>query len=289
MPVIEVRNLKKYFGKVRAIDGVSFTVEEGEAFGFLGPNGAGKTTTIRCLMSFIKPTAGDIKIFTQDIKGNDKVRNGIGYLSGNIRLYDGWTGEDHIEYVKKLKGITQSPTDLIKKLIFNPKLKVKTLSTGNRQKLGLILALMAKPKLLILDEPTVGLDPLLQNTIYKILEEMKKSGTTIFVSSHNLPEVERLCDRVGIIKDGRLAALERIEDLESKRMHQVKIVFVEKINKSDFALSGTEIIDEFNNTLNINVKSDINPLLQKIAQYKIKDVEISHATLEEVFLEFYRK
>ena len=280
MSIIEVQNLKKNFGKTFAVDGISFSVEKGEIFGFLGPNGAGKTTTIRCLMDFIRPTEGTIKI--EDKKD-------IGYLPGNVRLYDGWTGEDHMKFIEGIRGKSERADELINKLDFNPKIKTKTLSSGNKQKLGLILALMYDPKLLIMDEPTVGLDPLLQNKIYEILEDLKSKGTTIFMSSHNLPEVERLCSRVGIIKDGKIIALEDIGKLHAKRIHIVTVVFSGKFDKKDFDFDGVKVSEVLPDGLVIKVKDDINILIKKLSNYNLKDINISHATLEEVFLEFYAR
>src|SRR4030042_3254268 len=168
MAAISVTNLKKYFGKTRAVDGISFEVNEGEIMGFLGPNGAGKTTTIRCLMDFIRPTQGQIEILGKDAQKNaPEVKADIGYLSSEVDLYKSWTGQEHIHFLEKIRGISKFDEELISELKFNPRKKVSALSTGNRQKLGLILALMHQPKLLILDEPTVGLDPLLHNYIYE--------------------------------------------------------------------------------------------------------------------------
>ena len=289
MAVIEVQNLKKYFGKTRAVDDISFVIDKGEIFGFLGPNGAGKTTTIRCMMNFIKPTGGKINILQKDAqKDSEELKSKIGFLPGNVRLYDNWTGADHIKFLERINCRSNLVQELIEKLNFNPRIKVKNLSTGNKQKLGLILALMGDPELLILDEPTVGLDPLLQNQIYLILEELQKKGTTIFMSSHNLSEVERLCNRVGIIKDGKLAALESIGNLKSKRMHVIEIHFEGAVNVNEFIFDGVEVAQTLHDGLILNVKGDINSVVKKIANLQIKDLSISHATLEEVFLEFYR-
>jgi len=287
---IEVRNLKKYFGQTHAVDDISFSVEKGEIFGFLGPNGAGKTTTIRCLMDFIRPSSGEISIFNENAQNDSaKLKNKIGFLPGNVRLYEGWTGEDHIKFIEGIRGKSKKVAELIGKLDFNPRIKTRHLSSGNKQKLGLILALMNNPELLIMDEPTIGLDPLLQNTIYEILEESKKNGTTIFMSSHNLPEVERLCSRVGIIKDGKIIALEDIEKLHAKRIHNVILTFDGKFSQNDFKFNGVEISEVLPDGLILNVKGDINILLKKLSGYRLKDINISHATLEEVFLEFYQK
>jgi len=288
MSVIEVKNLKKYFGKTHAVDGVSFSIEKGEIFGFLGPNGAGKTTTIRCLMNFLKPAEGQISILGKDsVKDSEFLKSKIGYLSGSVRLYDSWTGHDHISFIEAIRGKSKIVSDLIKKLDFDPKIKFKQLSTGNRQKLGLILALMSEPEILIMDEPTVGLDPLLQGTIYTVLENLNKKGTTIFMSSHNLSEVERLCSRVGIIKNGKIVALENIENLGKKRMHAVEIHFVGSFNKDNFRSEHIEVVQELPDGLILNVRGDINQLIDRLKSYPLKDLEITHASLEEVFLEFY--
>ncbi len=288
MNVIEVNGLTKYFGKTHAVDGVTFSVEKGEVFGFLGPNGAGKTTTIRCLMNFLKPTSGGISILGKDAQRNSEdLKNNIGFLSGDVRLYDGWTGNDHINFLEKLRGRSSVAPELISKLNFDPKLKFKALSSGNKQKLGLILSLMFEPELMIMDEPTLGLDPLLQNSIYVILEDLKKKGSTIFMSSHNLAEVDRICDRVGIIKDGKIVAIESISSLKEMRMHAVRIHFNSPYNKNDFDFDGIEVQQEIPDGLIIGVKGDINPLIKKLANYNIKELEISHASLEEIFLEFY--
>lgn len=231
--VIKIEGLKKYFGKVKAVDGISFDVNKGEIFGFLGPNGAGKTTAIRCMMDFLRPDKGKITILGQDAqKDSTKLKEQIGFLAGEVHLYNNWTGQEHINFIAKIRGSDDFAKELINKLDFDPTKKAKNLSSGNKQKLALILALMHQPQVLILDEPTLGLDPLLQNTIYEILQSQVQKGTTIFMSSHNLREVERICDRVCIVRQGKVAAIESISNL--------------------------------------------------------KDLEITHTSLEEVFLEYYK-
>lgn len=295
MVVIDVKNLKKYFvdyslkGRkvVKAVDGISFSVKKGEIFGFLGPNGAGKTTTIRCLMDFVRPTAGGVKLFGENAIHNSRIKSKIGYLPGNVQLYDKWTGKDHVHFVESIRGKSSTVNELARRLNFDLNRKFKHLSSGNQQKLGLILALMNNPELLIMDEPTLGLDPLLQNTIYDIMDELRKKGTTIFMSSHNLPEVERMCDRVGIIKEGELVGVETIAALGEKRLRRVEIRFEDKFKKADFKFDGVEKIEEISDGLILTVRGDINAVLQKIASYKLHDLEITHASLEDVFLEFY--
>ncbi len=295
--VIEITDLKKYFsslsirGKdlIKAVDGISLEVEKGEVFGFLGPNGAGKTTTIRCIMDFIRPTTGNIKIFGDDAHQESvSLKKRIGYLPGNVQLHDKWTGQEHIDFVESLMGKAKYAKDMIKRFSFDPSRKFKHLSSGNKQKLGLILALMNDPELVVMDEPTIGLDPLLQNEIYEIFDELQNKGHTIFVSSHNLPEVERICDRVGIIKEGKLVGIEKVGELGEKRLRRIVARFVDKFEKEDFRFDGVERIEDLSDGLILTVQGDINPVVKKLAGYKLLDLEISHATLEDVFLEFYK-
>lgn len=290
MPVIEIKNLKKYFGPVKAVDGIDISVERGEIFGFLGPNGAGKTTAIRTMMDFIRPTSGEIKILDRDAQTNStELKKEIGYLPGNVRLYDSWTGQEHIDFCRPFGGKQEVADELSKKLDFDNNIKFKNLSSGNKQKLGVILALMKEPKVLILDEPTVSLDPLLQNSVHQLLREYQKRGTTIFISSHNLSEVDRICNRVGIIKSGKMIAVEDIKELKEKRMHMIEVYFTDGAKISDFKMPQVHNIREVGDGFVIDAKGDINPILKKLTEHKIKDIEISHATLEEIFLEFYQK
>ena len=294
---IEVKNLKKHFRtkfgfgpKVRAVDGITFSVKKGEIFGFLGPNGAGKSTTIRCLMDFNRPTEGEILISGAELSSSSvSARSHIGYLPGNVKLYDNWTGSDHIRFYESAKGKSEIVEDLIKELDFNPEAKFRHLSSGNKQKLGLILALMHQPQILILDEPTVGLDPLLQNKIYEILLNLKKKGSTIFISSHNLPEVERLCDRVAIIRNGSLVAVESIKELGSKKLHKIEVRFADKYSQKEFEGKEIDKIEEIADGLIITVSGDINPVMKKISTHKLVDINIGHANLEDVFMKFYER
>lgn len=287
---IKIENLKKHFGSTKAVDGISFEIKKGETFGFLGPNGAGKTTTIRCLMDFIRPTDGKITMFGLDAQTDSvALKEKIGYLPGNVKLYSKWTGWEHIRFIESIRGKSENVKTLIEKFDFNPNARFGRLSSGNKQKLGLILALMNKPELLIMDEPTVGLDPLLQNKIYEVLEDLRKKGTTIFVSSHNLPEVERICDRVGIIKEGKMVEVENIAELGEKKLHKIEVRFEGKFNKKDFQINGVERVEEVSDGLILTVGGHIDPVIKKIAKYHVLDLEITHATLEDVFLKFYER
>lgn len=288
--VIAIKDFKKYFGRLHAVDGISLEVEKGEIFGFLGPNGAGKSTTIRCLMGFNSPTAGELSVFGHDMsKESARAKKQIGYLPGNVKLYDNWTGWDHIRFFEGVRGKSTIVDDLIERFDFAPNNKFRHLSSGNRQKLGLILALMHRPKLLIMDEPTVGLDPLLQNEIYKILLEMRSHGTTIFISSHNLPEVEKLCDRVAIIKNGKLVAVEGVKTLGEKKLHKVEAHFTDKFDVSEFQIDGVDKVEAINNGLIITVSGDLNPVLRRLGKHQVSDLEFTHASLEDIFLKFYER
>lgn len=290
MAVIKVKNLKKYFGGTKAVDGISFEVKRGEIMGFLGPNGAGKTTVIRCLMDFIRPSEGTIEIFGFDAQKNSaELKKDIGHLSSESTLYNSWTGQEHINFLEKIRGVSQLDEELIQNLKFDVKKKINALSTGNKRKLGLILALMHQPKLLVLDEPTVGLDPLLQNYIYEILKAQAAKGNTVLMSSHNLAEVEKICDRVVVLKEGKIVTIETISDLRTKKIYTIYAHFEGEVPKKELTADGVELIKEFSNGLALKVKGDIKPLLSKLSNYKnLKDLEISHASLEEVFMEFYK-
>jgi ABC-2 type transport system ATP-binding protein len=293
---IEISGLKKHFPAtlktkpVKAVDGISFKINRGECFGFLGPNGAGKTTTIRCLMNFLHPSEGEIKILGRDSeKDSVFLKSKIGYLPGNVRLNGSWTGEEHVKFVESVRGESHNARELAKKFELDLSKKFKNLSSGNKQKLGLVLALMSEPEIIVMDEPTVGLDPLLQTLIYEVLEDLRKKGTTILISSHNLNEVERLCDRVGIIKEGKMVAVEPVAKLEGKRLHKIEVRFADKYKKSEFNISGVEGIEEISDGFIIMAGGDLNSLIRAIAKHKVTDLEITHASLEEIFLKFYEK
>lgn len=288
MSTIEVKNLKKYFKDTKAIDDISFNVEKGEIFGFLGPNGAGKTTTIRTMMDFIRPTEGSIKILGLDAqKDSVKLKQKVGYLSGELRLYKNWTGQDHINFVRNLNKGEDISEQITERFGFDATKKVKTLSSGNRQKLGIIMAFMTKPEVLIMDEPTNALDPLLQNETYELIHEVANQGSTIFMSSHNLGEVDRVCSKVAIIKMGKIVATESIKNLKDKRLYTVTAHFSDSFDKKQFNVEGINITKEMQAGLIINVKGDINKVVSILGKHKLKDLQIEHASLEDIFLEFY--
>ncbi|MFH1236463.1 MAG: ABC transporter ATP-binding protein [Parcubacteria group bacterium] len=288
MVAVEVSNLTKYFGKTKAVDGISFSVEPGEVFGFLGPNGAGKTTTIRCMMDFIRPTGGSISLLGLDAqKDSMEIKKRVGYLSGYVRLYGTWTGEDHIRFAQRLSGSSDHADELAKRLNFDPSIKAKALSTGNRQKLGLILSLLNDPELIIMDEPTNALDPLLQNAVYELLDEAKKRGATIFMSSHNLNEVDRICTKVCVIKQGKVVTTSAINDLKKMRMYKVHAHVAGSLLPETFTSLGAEIIEHRNDYVTMKVKGNVTPIIKALGAYELHDLEVEHATLEDIFLEYY--
>lgn len=289
MQAIKIKNLTKHFGKTKAIDDISMNVEKGETFGFLGPNGAGKTTTIRCLMDFIRPTTGSIAILGKDAhREGVELKKHIGYLSGNVHLYQKWTGMAHINFLRRINKKSDIANKLIEKFDFNPDVKTKNLSSGNRQKLGIIMAMMFEPEILIFDEPTNALDPLLQNEVYELIEEAAAGGTTIFMSSHNLAEVERVCDKVGIIKKGKMVAVENITTLKQKKIYSVSAAFENTYDIKDFKAKNIEILKHTDNHLHLKVKGEINKTIHQLSEYKLKDLNVTQATLEDIFLEFYQ-
>jgi len=290
---IDVGGLTKYYGKTRGIEDLTFSVAAGQAFGFLGPNGAGKTTTIRCLLGMLKPTAGAASLLGQTVTlDGARLRRRIGYVPGEVRLYENETGRWLLDYVSGLRGSApSSQTELLEQLEFDPTKRVKHLSKGNKQKLALVIALMHDPELLILDEPTSGLDPLNQQTVFEILGRRRAAGATVFFSSHILPEVEKVCDRVGIVREGRLVAEEDITSLLHKRIRRLEVTFAEPVDAGFLeGLPGLSDIEAFStHTLRAVVKGEeMDGVLRRVCERRVRDIEIMHADLEEVFLEYYR-
>lgn len=243
------------------------------------------------MMDFLRADGGTITILGKDSKKDSvELKNKIGYLPGNIRLYDNWSGEEHIRYIERIRGNSEAARDYANRLELDLKKKFKTLSSGNKQKLGLTLALMNKPEIVIMDEPTVGLDPLLQNTIYDILNELRDAGSTIFISSHNLPEVEKVCDRVAIIKNGKIITVSEIDKLDFKKIHKVEARMKnDKFTAKEFKFNGVTEAKKSGSVLMLTVEGHINPVIEKLAKHELENIEITHASLEEVFLNFYKK
>lgn len=287
--ILEIKNLTKYYDKNLAVDNLSLSLNEGEIFGFIGPNGAGKSTTIRSILNIINKTAGSILIYKEpNDKNNTLLRELIGYLPSEIHLYEDFTVKQMLDYHESFykKNIHKRRCELVKKLKINENIKIEDLSLGNLKKVGIALAFMHEPKILILDEPTSGLDPIMQQIFYDLLEEEKNKKTTIFYSTHILSEVSKICDRVGIIRDGKLLKIETMEELHNKNLTFVTIESkdIDKIisklqldqkNKKNDAI-------RFKNTLSIN------DLTKELSKYDIDKLLIEEASLEDIFLHYYK-
>lgn len=287
-PVITLDSLTKHFGATKAVDGISFSVEAGETFGFLGPNGAGKTTTIRCLMDFIRPSTGTVKIFGFDsVTQGVAARAKIGFMPAATSLNDKWTGQDHVDYIARLHHTADHAVEIAARMELDLSRHVKHLSTGNKQKLSLVLAFMHQADLIMLDEPTNGLDPILQQTVYELIREARSRGATVFMSSHNLSEVERLCTRVAILRQGKLVATEPMSALKDKHLYTINLEF-----SKDFtlpAVPNVQVVSHTNHSLVVKAHGDLQPLLKILADAPVHDLQIQHATLEELFMEFYTR
>ena len=289
MQAIKISKLSKRYGSQPALSDVSFNVEAGEVYGFLGPNGAGKTTTIRCLMDFIRPDSGTISVFGLDAQRDSvQVKRRVGFLSADDQLYDKWNAKQHIAFISSVRGGTDNSSRLMSRLDLDPQVPVRHLSSGNQQKLGLVLALMSNPKLLVLDEPTKGLDPLLQHEIYAILKEYVTKGGTVFLSSHNLAEVEHICTHVGVIRQGQIVASQSLQQILAMNVHIVTVSFRALDQPPRISLPGVEVVSASSHHLVLKARGDINPLIAKLSTFKLTDVEIAHAPLEDIFMEYYR-
>jgi len=293
MDVISTRSLTKYYGKTKGVADLTMNVPAGAVYGFLGPNGAGKTTTIRCLLGMLKPTSGAAEVLGETVTLDDaSLRRRIGYVAGEVHLYERETGRWHLDYVAGFRGGRGALTDeLLERFEFDPSRRVKELSKGNKQKLALILGMAHDPELLILDEPTSGLDPLNQEAVYTVIKERVAAGRTVFLSSHVLSEVERVCDTVGIIRSGHLVAEEGVKALLGKRLREVEVVFGDPVGPEMLAgLAGVDNITAVNETTLIaRAKGDaLDSLIKRVAAARVVDVRIQQASLEDVFLEFYR-
>jgi len=294
MNAIEVNGLTKFYGQVLGIQNLNFTVPKGEIFGFLGPNGAGKTTTIRLLMQLLKPSEGEIKILGEKIQSPSvSHRENIGYLPGDFAPYSSMKAANYLNYMSKFRKRPPHLRDQLKdKLNFNDSQssqKIKYLSHGNRQKLGIIFALEHDPDLVILDEPSSGLDPLIQEAFYEILMDFHQREKTIFLSSHILPEVERVCHQVAIIKDGQLVALESIDELRKKRPRRLHVIWSEKYGDKPPILEGTKILENSENQATYLVEGNIREILKSLAELPVKDIIFPEPDLEDIFLAYYGK
>jgi len=290
MAVIETKGLTKYYGKSRGIEGLDLLVNEGEIFGFLGPNGAGKTTTIRSLLGLIFPTGGTASVFGLDIiRDSVAIRSRVGYIPGEPNFYPKMTGHELLDYLARFRPDHQIALrdELVERFNLDLKKRCKDYSRGNKQKLAIIIACMHDPDLLVLDEPTLGLDPIMQKEFYALMLESSRRGRTVLLSSHILGDVDKTCERVGIIKEGHLVAVEKVTQLESKKVHRVNAVFADKVDAKEFDLPGVTVVRHNEKTVELKVKGEIDTVVKTLGRHKLVDLDFEHASLEEVFLEFY--
>ena len=291
MNVIETEKLTKSYGSHRGIIEVDLAVAQGEVFGFLGPNGAGKTTTIRTLLDLIRPTSGIARVFGIESRADPvAIHRRIGYIPGEFTLYDRLTGGQTIEYFANLRGGVDPAyrADLIARLDLDPSRRYKEYSKGNKQKVGIVIALQHRPDLLVLDEPTAGLDPLVQQSFFELVQLAKAAGRTVFLSSHILSEVEKTCGRVAIIREGRIVKTDTVDALRDLAHHQVELRFTDSVPIAAFAgLPGVSDVVAGDHVLRLRVSGPITPVVRAAAQYDLLDFVSREPSLEETFLAQY--
>jgi ABC-2 type transport system ATP-binding protein len=289
---IETEGLTKLYGRHRGIEDVTFAVEPGEVFGFLGPNGAGKTTTIRTLLDLIHPSGGSARVFGLDSRRDSvAIRARLGNLPGDFGYGRKARGREALRLLARLRGMDGSGRAEALAARFHADLDrpLGELSRGNRQKVGLILATFHEPELLVLDEPTSGLDPLMQEEFLALVAEERERGCTVFVSSHDLDEVQRICDRVGMVRDGRLIAVERMAELLGKARRRLTVRLADGAGLEELrALPGVSELEAGEGTGTFKVAGDLDPVLKALAAHHVTDLEAVHPTLEEVFLGYYQ-
>jgi ABC-2 type transport system ATP-binding protein len=289
MSVIEVNKLTKYYGKSRGIVDVSFNVEEGEIFGFIGPNGAGKSTTIRLLLSLIHPTSGSGHVFDKDVvTQGPEIRRDIGYLPSEVFYYEGMKVMDLLKYSASFydHDCTQRIKELSDTMELDLNRRISDLSYGNKKKVGIVQGLLHSPKLLFLDEPTSGLDPLMQRKFFELIRRENARGVTVFFSSHILGEVQRLCNRVGIIREGKIVEISDIRSLQQNNYKKIRVSGPD-LNEAAFEVAGVTNAMTENGMVQFFFKGNINVILQKLQGLQVTDVTIEEPTLEEIFMHYY--
>jgi len=288
--VIEAASLTKRYGRRRGVEEVTFEVAEGEAFGFLGPNGAGKTTTIRLLLGFLRATSGSARVFGRDaFRDAPAIHAGISYLGSDPGFLGELTAAEQLDYLGRLRGLPRRAWGpLAERLELDPSVRIKRLSRGNRQKIGVVAAFMGREPLLVLDEPTSGLDPLMQREFLALAAEARAAGRTLFLSSHNLIEVERACDRVAIIRDGRIVEISAVGELLGSHWRSINLVLAAPPAPDAFDLPNVEVVAMTGREVHLMARGDVNALLARVAAQRVEDVAITTPDVEDLFLRLYR-
>jgi ABC-2 type transport system ATP-binding protein len=291
---IETHDLTRDFGTLRALDSLTLQVEQGEIFGFLGPNGAGKSTAIRLLLDLIRPTRGRASVLGHDCQSASmEVRRQVGFLPGDVRLYPNLSGRQMLEHFASLRevGVEESRAlELADRLELRLDVKSSAYSKGNRQKLGLVLALMGAPRVLILDEPSSGLDPLIQHELWDLLHERAREGVTVFFSSHVMSEVELVCERVGILREGKLAAVDTVADMKVRAVRQIVVRFEGSAPPPEhFAIDGVHELRRDSDLVEFEVEGAIDSLVKAIAEHRVVDLQTEQPTLEELLMTYYAR
>jgi ABC-2 type transport system ATP-binding protein len=287
--VIETVRLTKAYGARRGIEEVSFSVAEGEVFGFLGPNGAGKTTTIRTLLGLLRPTSGRAAIFGLDVwREAPAIHGRLAYLGSDPGYLGELSSAAQLDYLARLRGLEAGAwRRLAERLELDPTIPVRKLSRGNRQKIGVVGLFMGHESLLVMDEPTTGLDPLMQREFLALVAEARAGGSTIFLSSHNLTEVERACDRVAIVREGRLVDVATVSELLGEHWRSVNLVLERPPAEDTFALPNVQVVAITGREVHVMVQGDVNPLLERIAALEVRDIAITTPDVEDLFLRYY--
>ena len=289
-PVIVLNELTKSYGKHRGIENISFTVEQGEVFGFIGPNGAGKSTTIRTLMGLLKPTGGTASVFGLDCwRQASEIAKDVGYLPSENCYYNSMKVKEMLLYTAELYGVDghNRMEALAERLNLDLSRRIGELSLGNKKKVGIVSALLPSPKLLILDEPTSGLDPLVQQTFYEILREENSRGTTILFSSHVLSEVQKLCDRVCILREGRLIAIQSMKELRENGYKKISLSTEEPVPAQFFDIPGIANLEQNQNSISFMFNGNVMTIMEKLHKLPLVDILIEEPSLEEIFLHYY--
>ena len=291
MSIVEVKNLKKYYGSARGIEDVSFTVEPGEIFGFIGPNGAGKSTTIRTLLALIRPTGGSATIFGKDcVRFAPEIAQNVGYLPSEVFYYDGMRVKELLEYSASFyrRDCSRRIAELAERLDLDLKKKIDDLSFGNRKKVGIAQALLHEPKLLILDEPTAALDPVIQQRFFELLKEEHRKGAAVLFSSHVLSEVRKLCDRVAIIREGRIVDMASVGTLQENGYKKVALETRGPVPEGAFTLEGVADLAVRDNAVTFIYRGSVNGLTQRLAGLDLENLTVEEPDLEEIFLHYYQ-